>query len=380
MVLAKDDRWSNYFMSHESGFDSFWNGYLAQTERNLMFVLGRGFDPRMCHAIRLIFEKKGKGLRDCIALDYQDDSKLQPLHHADLLENNWTNLNELIKKAGGNILTHGIKMQSKGKLRYASISAANVFDSLNQLGKYTDIIVDVSAMPHSIYFPLIHKLLVLIDSAQKNAEISPNLHIVVSEDQELDSCIVDEGLEENASYLHSFGAIDLEATKDRPRVWIPILGEGQDVQLEKLRTFLTPDEVCPLLPFPSRNPRRADNLIAEYQRFLFDEIHIEPRNIIYADERNPFQVYREIMETIDHYNRVMDIIGGCRVVISPISSKLLSIGALLAAYESRQQGKLVGITHVECQSYRIEGDLKFAKKEDRRVPYEIWLTGECYEP
>lgn len=379
MALVRDDRWSNYFMSHESGFDSFWNGYLARKEHNLMFVLGHGFDPRMCHAIRVIFEKKGKGLRDCIALNYQDDSKLKPLHHTDLLESNWTNLSELVKKAGGSISTRGIKMHSEGKLRYASISAANVFDSLEQLRDYTDIIVDVSAMPHSIYFPLIHKLLVLIDDAKKNAETSPNLHIVVSEDQELDSCIVDEGLEENASYLYSFGAIDLEATKEKPSVWIPVLGERQGVQLERIRTFLNPDEVCPLLPFPSRNPRRADNLIAEYRQFLFDEVSIEPRNIIYADERNPFQVYREIVKTIDHYDKVMDIIGGCKVVISPVSSKLLSIGALLAAYESRQQDKLVGITHVECQSYRIEGDLEVARSEVRRVPYEIWLAGECYE-
>ena len=380
MVLVEDNRWSNYFMSHGSGFDSFWDEYLDQTERNLVFILGRGFDPRTCHAIRLLFEKKGKGLRHCIALDYKDDSKLQPSHHADLLESNWANLNEVVNKARGKIVPHSIKMQSKGKLRCASISAASVFDSLDQLSDYTDIIIDVSAMPHSIYFPLVHKLLVLIDNAKKNGQTNPNLHVIVSEDQKLDSCIVDEGLEEKASYLHSFGAIDLEATKAMPMVWIPILGEGQSEQLEKIRTFLNPNEVCPLLPFPSRNPRRADDLIAEYRRFLFDEVFVEPRNIIYADECNPVQVYREIMKTIDHYHEVMGIIGGCKVAISPVSSKLLSIGALLAAYEKKKQGKLVGIAHVECQGYRIEGDLEVAKSEVRRVPYEIWLDGECYEP
>ncbi|MBL7061946.1 MAG: hypothetical protein ISS54_04345 [Dehalococcoidia bacterium] len=380
MVLVKDNRWSNYFMSHGPDFDSFWDGYLGRSERNLMFVLGHGFDPRMCHAISLIFGKKGKGLRDCIALHYQDDSKLQPQHHADLLENNWANLNEVVKKVGGNILKRGIKMQSKGKLRYASISAANVFDSLDQLSDYTDIIIDVSAMPRGVYFPLIHKLLVLIDNAQEKVKPNPNLHIIVWEDQKLDSCIVDEGLEEKASYLHSFGAIELETTKDMPIVWIPVLGEGQSEQLEKIRAFINPNEVCPLLPFPSINPRRADALIAEYHHFLFfGELSVEPRSIIYADERNPFQAYREIRKTINHYDRVMDIIGGCKVAISPISSKLLSIGALLAAYESRKQGKLVGVTHVECHDYRIEGDVEDLISAARGVPHEIWLAGECYE-
>ena len=378
MVLDESYRWSDYFMVHGPDFSSFWKMYLNRADRNLMFVVGRGFDPRMCHIINLILNMGGKGSRDCVALDYNDNIKSGAPNHVDISEENWESLNRLIKENKGSVYTQSIKMRSEGGRRYASFSAANAFDSLEQFNNYTDIIVDVSAMPCNIYFPLLHKLLVLIDIQTRKDGRSPNLHLVVSEDPKLDINILEEGLEENASYLRSFGAIDLEANKEMAKVWIPILGERQQTKLDKLRSFLNPDEVCPLFPFPSRDPRRADNLIAEYRRFLFDDLSIEPHNIIYADERNPFQVYREIIRTVDHYNAVLDVIGGCKVIISPISSKLLSIGALLAAFELKLHNQLVGVTNVECESYRIDGNIEVAKSAERRVPYEIWLTGECY--
>lgn len=379
MVLAGGGRWADYFMSHGPSFDTFWEKLLNTSQRELVFILGRGFDPRMCCAVESILSKNGAGLRDCVVLDYDAGDSNQWTRYTDLIDNNWGKLQSLIAQAKGTLSTRNVAIPSRSGHRYTTFNAAHVFNSLDEFDKYSDVVVDISAMPRNIYFPLLHKLLVLIDAAKNAGNQFPNLHVVVSEDYKLDSCIVDEGLEEKASYLHSFGAIDLEATAEKRRVWIPILGEGQGIQLDKIRNMVDPDEVCPLLPFPSRNSRRADDLIREYRRFLFDEVLIEPRNIIYADERNPFQVYREILKVTDHYNKVLDLVYGCKVIISPLSSKLLSVGALLAAYEAKQLGKLVGIAHVECKSYRIEGDFGELKKSERQVLYEIWLAGEPYE-
>jgi len=379
MVLTGTGRWADYFMSHGPSFDTFWEKLLNGSQHNLVFIVGRGFDPRMCCAVESILSRKGSGLRDCVALDYDEGDASGETRYPDLIKSNWEKLQSLITLAKGNLSTKNVAIPSRSGRGYTAINAAHVVDSLDEFSKYSDVIVDISAMPRNIYFPLIHKLLVLIDSANNARHPSPNLHVVVSEDYKLDSCIVDEGLEERASYLHSFGAIDLEATAEKKRVWIPILGEGQGTQLDKIRNLVDPNEVCPLLPFPSRNSRRADNLIREYRRFLFDEVLIEPRNIIYADEKNPFQVYREILKATDYYNKVLDLVNGCKVIISPLSSKLLSVGALIAAYEAKQLGKLVGVAHVECKSYRIEGSLEELKASERQVLYEIWLAGEPYE-
>ncbi len=93
-------------------------------------------------------------------------------------------------------------------------------------------------------------------------------------------------------------------------------------------------------------------------------------------EQNPFEVYRQIHQTVKHYNEALKPLGGCKVAISALSSKLLSIGALLAAYELKGAKFSIGIANVEAQGYQIEGDTESIKAE----LFTLWLIGDCYEP
>lgn len=64
-----------------------------------------------------------------------------------------------------------------------------------------------------------------------------------------------------------------ESHQDRPLVWFPVLGENTVNQLQKINdSALIPmeAEVCPVVPHPSKDPRRADNLLVEYRGPLFD--------------------------------------------------------------------------------------------------------------
>jgi hypothetical protein len=108
-------------------------------------------------------------------------------------------------------------------------------------------------------------------------------------------------------------------------------------RLEKIRTEVDPDEICPVIPFPSRDRRRGDGLIEEYRQLLFDDYRVEPANIIYASEYNPFEAYRQLFGVIVRYRDALRELGGCKVYVSPLSSKLLSVGALLACYDHRAQ-------------------------------------------
>jgi hypothetical protein len=69
----------------------------------------------------------------------------------------------------------------------------------------------------------------------------------------------------------------------------------------------------------------------EYQNLLFDQLRIEPRNIVYASEFNPFDVYRQVRGTALHYHDVLKLIDGCRVALSAMCSKVMSLGILLVA-------------------------------------------------
>ena len=267
--------------------------------------------------------------------------------------------------------------------RIGSRSAAAIFDSLADFGGYTDIVIDISSMPRSVYFPLIAKALYLLDETTLDVmERKPNLHVCVSEDPGLDIRIRDEGVDETATYVHPFsGRLEMEATAGQPKIWIPLLGEGQETQLERIYNLIdVPDEICPVLPFPTLNPRRGDNLILEYRDLLFDRLRIEPRNIIYASEWNPFEVYRQIRRTILHYREVLGPIGGCRTVLSALSTKLLSVGALLVAYELKQVKVDVGIAHVGSQGYIMDDDLGAQGPQTPSELFGLWLAGECYAP
>jgi hypothetical protein len=170
----------------------------------------------------------------------------------------------------------------------------------------------------------------------------------------VDAHITEEGIDEDADYIHPFrGAVERESAAGRPKVWFPLLGENQTVQLKRIYDLINPAEICPLLPAPSVNPRRGDELVMEYRELLFDQLRVEARNFIYASETNAFEAYRQLRRAILHYGKALKPLGGSNAVISANSSKLLSVGALLAAYELKRSRVNIAIAHVEAHGYTM---------------------------
>lgn len=374
MDAAFSLKWDPYFMRSGSDFHAFWQDYLLHDTHNLLYVLGRGFDPRMCLGLESVLEIGGPGVRDCLLIEFDEgpNSPSTQLHHLASQNRQW--LKKLINKCT-NFSSKEVQMWSSGeriRRRTSSYNAARIFTNILDLSNYTDVVIDINAMPRAIYFSLIGKVIYLLDQ-EKQKKI--NLHVIVYEDATLDEKIRDIGVDDTADFVHGFGgsSMQTEATAGVPKIWIPILGENQRVQLERIHTYINPEEICPVLPHPSRDPRRGDQLLIEYREFLFDQWLVEPRDIVYASERNPFDVYRKICQVVQGYNRALEPIGGCKAAISAQSSKLLSIGALLAAHELRSEHR-VGIVHVEAQGYEMT---------DRVVSpigelFTLWLAGECY--
>ena len=133
------------------------------------------------------------------------------------------------------------------------------------------------------------------------------------------------------------------------------------------------------MPSPSLNPRRGDSLVLEYRDFLFDTLNVEPRNFIYAAERNPFEVYRQIRRTILHYREALKPLGGSKAVLSTLSSKLMSLGVLLVAYELKSLKVDVGIAHIEANGYKITEGFDEKAISSKSELFGLWIFGECYE-
>ena len=381
-VSQRAFRWDPYFKCQGEEFHQFWNSYLGIGEKDILYVLGCGFDLRMCSGYKAIIEAGGKGKRDCLLIKFNEGPESPSEQYRSLIEKNMDTLQKLYE-GHGNLITEDIEMWSSdgfGKHRIGSRVAAEVFKDISMFNNYTDVIIDISSFPKSIYLSLIGKALYLLDNIDGGNGTTriTNLHVVVHEDMQLDRSIKEVGIDDTISFVHGFGAASLttERSSDIQMIWIPVFGEDQRQQLDLLYGSINPTEVCPVIPSPSRNPRRGDELIIEYHDFIFDTWFVEPRNIIYASEHNPFDSYRQIYRTIIHYNQALNPLGGCKATISIVSSKLMSIGGLLAAYELiHKSGIEVGLALAEAQGYQFANSNLTLRGE----LCSLWLIGEPYE-
>ena len=294
----------------------------------------------------------------------------------DAVRKNMDDLAQIVPTA--QVSTRNVSMFSAERRRMTSRSAEGLFKTASEFAGITDVIVDVSALPRSVFLPIVAKLLYIIDG---QAQPQMNLFVLADENPKIDSLIVEEGLDEEADYIHTFrGDAERESAASKPRVWFPLLGENQATQLQRIYDLVRPSEVCPLLPAPSRNPRRGDDLILEYRGLLFDSLRVDPRNFLYASETNPFEVYRQLVHAIEHYAKSLEPLGGSNAIVSALSSKLLSIGALLAAYELKRAGSRVAIAHIEAHGHRVAIEMEeLTRLAKDGVIHGLWLAGECYE-
>jgi hypothetical protein len=78
------------------------------------------------------------------------------------------------------------------------------------------------------------------------------------------------------------------------------------------------------------------------------------------------------------YDHALKPLGGCKIILSALSSKLLSIGALLAAYDLKQKNYSIGVAHVEAQGYTMSGK-NGMKSEAEGELFSLWIAGEGYD-
>lgn len=367
-------RWQNYFLKSGEGFFSFWKEYLGTGSRNILFIAGLGFDPRMCMGIESIIKTGGKGKRDCFLINFDEGTNSLSRQYDQFKEQNKQKLRGIIENYG-TIDEVNLALLTDDSRRVGSTRAQQLFRSIDYFDEYDDIVVDISALPRGIYFSMIGKIIYLLDKESRKIKRSLNLHVIVAENAELDKNIVEDGVDEIAYYVHGFaGVLESESTGDIPTIWFPVIGEGKEVQLSRINDLINPDETCPVLPSASVDPLRGDRLLVEYRGFLFDQLLVEPINIMHAAERNPFDLYRQIHQAALRYVSALEPLGGCKIVVSALSSKLLSIGVLLSVYELKQDNYALGIANIECQGYQM--NIKTVSSES--TLFTMWLAGDCY--
>lgn len=367
-------------MFNNKNVNPFWKEHFSKDEHCLLFVLGKGFDVRMNFALSRLLQECPNINIECLLIEF-DEGKNSPSHkYQSFVDENMEEFERILE--GHSWVVKKIQIKSKSGKSGSIIGdrkAAEIIQNYSEIERFTDIIVDISSMPRGLYFSLIGKILTLIDLPTSKEH---NLFLSVAENVKIDSLIQESEIEEDLTYLHGFGGeIELESQKEKPLIWFPILGEQKKAHISKGADKITEDkarlyEICPVLPFPSKNPRRSDALLIEYHDLLFDSLDIEAQNIMYTTERDPFQAYVQLSNAINNYQESLDIINGCKVALSTFSSKLLSIGTLLVAYENSD---FVGILNINSGGYEITNEDEMKKMKNDSELFVTWLTGSPYK-
>lgn len=367
-------RWDPYVLSQGAEVDVFWRRHLSQRERRVLLVMGRGFDVRALETAKGLVGV-GADLRVwLLAFDNGlDDSPAR----AALTEANYDQLVGLLPRDA--IQEMPIEIGGPATSTMTSRNTQSTLREAGDLAEFDDIVVDISAMPRMVALTIIAVLLRRLDIlAAAEGGRSVNLHVQVAESVSADLGAAKGTLREAVTQVVGFsGQLTAQTTENWPRIWFPVLGENQKERLDLIQTFIDPDEICPVVPFPSRSPRRGDEIVDEHRAILFDDFHVEPANILLACEYNPFEAYKQIFVAMDRYRRALRPLQGCKAFVSPISSKLLSIAVLLACYDHRfgdvpGQRLDVGIPYVETAVY---GDPSQPSSPDHEL-FSLWIRGD----
>ena len=104
-------RWRDYVLVRGDEFSSFWKAHFAERSRSVLFVCGKGFDPRTCIAIRTIAELANGALTETMALEYDEGEGALSQALRDRAASNWKEMEGLIAGKGRST-THKITFRT----------------------------------------------------------------------------------------------------------------------------------------------------------------------------------------------------------------------------------------------------------------------------
>ena len=177
-------RWNPYILYKNHEVSKFYSSYFAPNSK-LLFVLGNGFDVRMNNSILQLRNSLPNFEFDVLLIDIEEDPNSSSHAYQALADQNYKDFNKLTESL--NVRRTSIRIWEEegiSKRRVGDKNAADLFSNLSDLQDYSDVIIDISALPRVIYFSLIGKALSLIDN-EPNCQI--NLMVTVSENAKIDS-------------------------------------------------------------------------------------------------------------------------------------------------------------------------------------------------
>jgi hypothetical protein len=351
-------RWDPCIAHRGAEVPHFISDYFKDASRRVLFVAGAGFDPRSA-VVAQVLATASKSVRAFLIRESRPNPD-QSL--VDLAEASRTALAQMFAQ-------HEIVSIEIFGMDGAVVGGRNVVATLHRedFTNLTDVVVDVSALSVGTTFPVIKYLVERIDGGKGPT----NLHVFVAHETALDDAIAPIACDA-PGYVHGFrGPATLDRTASSAKLWLPQLARERRSSLLRLHSFVDPHDTCPILPFPASNPRLGDELATDFIAEFENAWSVDTRNIVYAAEDDPLDLYRTILGLDDLRRPVFEEFGGSLLVLSPVGSKIMALGALLAALE-----RDLPVAYLEAIGYNFN----VLPAAERGPPFlvHLWLEGDVY--
>jgi hypothetical protein len=113
--------------------------------------------------------------------------------------------------------------------------------------------------------------------------------------------------------------------------------------------------------------------LSEFQPALVDEWKVDARDYIYVSERNPLDCYRTVSTLKKRYDKTVDEVFFPQIILSPLGSRVIAAGAMMAAVEHG-----LSVHYVETLRYEFKPARSGEPTERKDMIVHIWLHGPVY--
>ncbi|MBD8736228.1 hypothetical protein [Sphingomonas sp. CFBP 13706] len=302
--------------------DRFVAEYFSGGTRRCLFVAAAGFDPRSRHVAQLLATTLGDRVEGVFIREERGRPDAGLVAAADANE---ARLQAIMPQS--RVLAVPIFGDDEapiGGLRIAKALSEFTIDN-----DVTDVVLDMSALSIGVGFPAAR---ILLEACERSTTRS--FHLMIASDPDLDDRISSEPGDRPIAVRGFAGSAQMSSVRPVAKMWVPQLAKGRGAALDAINSYVGECyKICPMVPFPAKDPRRADALLAEHQSRMVNEWFVDPRDLVYVSERNPLDTYRTLSTLTRRFNNTVAGIFEPQIFLSPIGSKVMAAGALMTAIE-----------------------------------------------
>ncbi len=355
------DHWDNCVTHFDQDATHFINDYFGDGQRRCFLIAAAGFDPRSPIIPNLLSTALGDNLHALFIREERGETADESLRES--ADQNETEL----RKGIANSRVEPIPIfDPADNAPVGGNRLAALLSGLELPEGTTDVVLDMSALSMGIAFPAAK---ILVEIADRNPNL--NMHLMIASNPEMDVSIVGEPGEKVQAVRGFAGNAGRESEYPKARIWLPQLAKKRGAALERIKASLTDIyKVCPILPFPARDPRRADLLIEEFGVEIREDWEVDPRDFLYVSEKNPLDSFRSIATLKKRYDKTVKGIYDPQLILSPVGSKVMAAGAMMAAIKYD-----LTVQYVEVLRYELDETAAKAPKMDI---VHVWLDGPIY--